>query len=73
VHVSLVDSGGKSSEVKTLGLLQNPLPLEPKGMEMFWRLATLPDLSPGDYHMKISTLDPAKNQEIVRELITHVQ
>jgi hypothetical protein len=73
MRVSLVDSGGKANEVKTLGLLQNPTPVEPKGMGMFWRLGAVPDLAPGDYQLKISTLDPAKNQEIVREFITHVQ
>ena len=73
VRVTLVDSGGKANEVKTLGLLQNPTPVEPKGMGLFWRLATLPDIPPGDYQLRISTLDPAKNQEIIRQLKTNVQ
>lgn len=73
VRVSLVDGGGKANEVKTLGLMQNPTPVEPKGMGMFWKLATLPNVAPGDYQLKISTLDPAKNQEIVREVRTTVQ
>ncbi len=73
VRVMLVDSGGKSNEVKTLGLLQNPTRVEPKGMGLFWRLATLPDVPPGQYQLKISTLDPAKNQEITREMKTQVQ
>lgn len=73
VRVSLIDSGGKMNEVKTLGLLQNPTPVEPNGMGLFWRLATLPNVPPGDYRLKVSTLDPAKNQEIIRELKTYVQ
>jgi hypothetical protein len=73
VRVTLIDSGGRANEVKTLGLLQNPTPLEPKGMGLFWRLATLPDIPPGDYNLKISTLDPARNQEIIRQVKTEVQ
>jgi hypothetical protein len=73
VHVALIDSGGNTNEVKTLGLLQNPTPVEPKGMGLFWRLATLPNVPPGNYQLKISTLDPAKNQEITRAVKTTVQ
>ncbi|MCI0414369.1 hypothetical protein L0222_16455, partial [bacterium] len=73
VRVSLVDGGGKSNEVQTLGLMQNPTPVEPKGMGLFWRLARLPDVAPGNYQLKISTLDPSKNQEIVRQVRTTVQ
>jgi hypothetical protein len=73
VRVSLVDSNGKTNEVKTLGLLQNPTPVEPKGLGLFWRLATLPDVPAGDYQLIISTTDPAKNQEITRELTAQVQ
>jgi len=73
MRVSLVDAGGKASEIKTLGLLQNPTPVEPKGMGMFWRLATVPDLAPGDYELKVSTMDPVRNQEIIREMQTKVQ
>jgi hypothetical protein len=42
-------------------------------MGMFWRLAAVPDLAPGDYRLKISALDPTNNQEIVREIPAHVQ
>ncbi len=73
VHVSLVDGGGKVNEVKTLGLMQNPTPVEPKGMGLFWRLAAIPNIAPGNYQLKIRTLDPAKNQEIVRQVSTTVQ
>ena len=73
VRVTLVDSGGKTSEVRTLGLLQNPTPVEPKGMGLFWKLSTLPDIPPGDYQLRISTLDPAANREITRQVKASVQ
>ena len=73
VRVSLVDSSGKANEVKTLGLMQNPTPVEPSGMGLFWKLATLPNVPPGEYQLKITALDPARNQVIQREVKTKVQ
>jgi hypothetical protein len=73
VRVVLVDSNGNANEVKTLGLLQNPTPVEPRGMGLFWRLATLPNVPAGDYQLKITAMDPARNQTITRELRTKVQ
>ena len=73
IHISLTDSAGKSAEVKTFGLMQNPTMMQPQGMGLFWKLVKLPDLSPGDYKLRISATDTSQNREITRELATHVQ
>lgn len=68
VKFQLTDEKGKSVEIQDFHLLQKPNTVEHSGMELFWALATLPQVQPGSYRIKIGILDPIRKQFVIREI-----
>jgi hypothetical protein len=68
ISLFLVDQNGKSIEIQKFGLMKKPNTVEHGGMELFWQLNSIPDVSPGTYLLKVDIRDPLKNRVISRQV-----
>ena len=68
IHMFLVDSAGKQTEIQQFALMQKPKELEQGGMELFWKLMAMPDVPPGSYKLQVNIRDDVKKKDVVREM-----
>lgn len=68
IHMFLVDSSGKQTEIQQFALMQKPKELEQGGMELFWKLVAMPDVPPGSYLLQVNIRDAINKKDVIREM-----
>lgn len=73
VALDLTDQAGKSSKIDQFALMQQPTYLEHGGMELFWRLLSVPNVPPGLYQLQVNVSDKIAGKEVLRTLPLEVK
>jgi hypothetical protein len=67
ISLFLVDQNGESIEIQQFGLMKKPNHVGHGGMELFWKLQAIPDVTPGTYNLKVNIRDTLSNKIVSRE------
>jgi hypothetical protein len=73
IHVRFTDGQNQPVEISDFALGQKPNALSQEGMELFWKILSLPDVAPGSYQFQVDILDPLNGQHLRRETGVQVQ
>jgi hypothetical protein len=72
VHLRFLGENGTSFEIEKFGLMQQPRTVQRGGMEAFWTIESLPNLTKGSYRLQVDVIDHGKNKEVIRDVPTTV-
>jgi hypothetical protein len=73
VRFTLFGENGNSIEIDRFGLMQQPRLVQGGGMELFWRIESIPSsLTKGKYRFQIHVSDRGQNKEVIRDVPTSV-
>ena len=64
IHIRLVDEKSQPVEITDFSLGQKPNPLDQNGIELFWKILSLPQVTPGSYIFQVDVIDPATGKHL---------
>jgi hypothetical protein len=73
VHLRLVDDKGTSVEIEKFGLMSQPRLIDRSGLEVFWKIESLPALTKGNYRFQVDVTDRRQGKEVIRDVDTTVE
>jgi hypothetical protein len=72
IAFALVDEKGQMAQISQFGLKQEPKFLEHGGMETFWKIVALPNVTPGSYRFRVDMTDTVRRKEVIRDVTLDV-
>ncbi len=73
VRFKILGENGTSIEIDKFGLMQQPRLVQRGGVELFWTIETMPDLTKGIYRLQVDVFDRKQNKEVIRDVRTSVE
>lgn len=64
IHIRLVDDKSQPVEITDFSLGQKPNPLDQNGVELFWKILSLPKVAPGSYIFQVDVTDPVTGKHL---------
>jgi hypothetical protein len=72
VQLRLISADGTPIQIEKFGLMQQPRPLQKGGMEVFWQIESMPNLTKGNYQFQVDVIDRKQGKEVIRDVPTAV-
>ncbi len=73
VKLRIVGENGNSTEIQKFGLMQQPRLILGGGIEVFWTIDSVPELTRGNYRFQVDVTDSMQGKSVIRDVLTAVE